>query len=97
MMRSKKSPVSGPAGTQSGGRGRNRSPRASKRYTPPIPMSMKRSGRWLAVLLFSLLGIGFVMIFLNYLGVLPGGASNWYLLGGLVFLSGGFFAATKYR
>jgi hypothetical protein len=42
-------------------------------------------------------GIGVLTIVLNYLGVLPGGASNWYLLGGLGLIICGFVAATQYR
>ena len=97
MARGKKVSVTRPAGSQSRATSVTKGVSASKRYTPPIPMSQRRSGRWLAIVLFALLGLGFLVIFLNYLGVFPGGASNWYLLAGLVFLGGGFFAATKYR
>jgi hypothetical protein len=48
-------------------------------------------------LIFASLALGFLLIFINYLGVLPGGASNWYLLVGIVFLAVGFYVATKYR
>ncbi len=97
MAKVKKSSVGRPAGSQSRTTSVTKGVPPSKRYTPPIPMSERRSGRWLAVALFVLLGLGFLVIFLNYLGVFPGGASNWYLLAGLVCLGGGFFAATKYR
>ncbi|CAG4934725.1 MULTISPECIES: cell division protein CrgA [Acidithrix] len=76
---------------------KNRSTTSSKRYTPPIPTSQKKSPRWMAYLLISFLILGFIFLFVNYLGVLPGGASNWYLLVGLVFLAGGFYMATRYR
>jgi hypothetical protein len=33
----------------------------------------------------------------NYLGLLPGGAKNSYLLVGLGFITGGFVTATRYR
>jgi hypothetical protein len=47
--------------------------------------------------MFAALGIGILMIITNYLGILPGGTSGWYLLGGLALLAIGFFTATRYR
>ena len=70
---------------------------ASKRYTPPIPASRRKSPTWMLVLIFGTLGLGVLSILLDYLGVLPGGASNWYLLGGLALLAVGFASATKYH
>jgi hypothetical protein len=73
---------------------------SSGRYTPPIPKEVKRSPRWVPVLMFSLLAAGLVVIILNYLGVMPtksGEASNWYLLLGLGLITGGFITATGYR
>lgn len=69
----------------------------SGRYTPPIPKEYKVSPRWVPVLMFTLLIGGFVMIVTNYLGVLPGGAKNLYLLIGLGLITSGFIAATRYR
>jgi len=73
-------------GTQSGG----------KRYTAPIPDSAKRSPIWVPILLFSFLGLGAVLIILNYTGLVPGGeASNVYLLIGLGLILGGIITATQ--
>lgn len=72
-------------------------PSATSRYTPPVPSEYKVSPRWVPVLMFTLLGLGMVMIFLNYLGLVPGGTSNWYLLGGLGLILGGIITATQYR
>jgi len=47
--------------------------------------------------MLSLLGLGVVVIVTNYLGVLPGGAKNGYLLLGLGLITAGFIAATRYR
>lgn len=69
----------------------------SGRYTPPIPRARKASPMWVPILLFSLIGLGIAGIVANYLGVLPGGASNWYLLGGLGLILAGFVTATQYR
>lgn len=40
---------------------------------------------------------GLLVIALNYLDVLPGATSPWYLLLGLVSLFSAFYAATKYK
>jgi hypothetical protein len=87
-----------PKGTGSGGRpAHDRRPGQSARYTPPVPRAAKVSPTWVPVLMFSLLGIGLVVILLNYLGVLPGGMSNAYLGVGLLAICGGIVTATQYR
>lgn len=71
---------------------------ASSRYTPPTHKSMQESPRWVPILMFSLLIIGALVIFFNYLGILlPGATDNWYLLVGLAFILGGIVTATQYR
>ncbi len=72
-------------------------PTASSRYTPPIPKEYKVSPVWVPVLLLTLLILGMLTILSNYLGLLPGGASNGYLLGGLGLITAGFIVATRYR
>jgi hypothetical protein len=72
-------------------------PEASTRYTPPVPKEFKVSPRWVPVLMFALLGIGSVLIVVNYLGVLPGGTSNSYLLVGLGLILASIITATQWR
>jgi Cell division protein CrgA len=72
-------------------------PSASSRYTPPIPKEYKVSPVWVPILLLTLLVAGMLVILCNYLGLLPGGAKNEYLLVGLALITGGFIVATKYR
>ncbi|MDP1805067.1 MAG: cell division protein CrgA, partial [Acidimicrobiales bacterium] len=72
-------------------------PEASRRYTPPIPNAYKVSPTWVPVLMFTLLAIGLIVIFCNYLGVLPGGTKNSYLLVGLGGILAGIITATQYR
>ena len=67
------------------------------RYTPPIPREQKVSPWWVPALMFLLLGLGVITIFLNYVNLLPGDASNGYLLLGLLFITGGFVVATNYH
>lgn len=48
--------------------------------------------------MFGLMGLGLVVILLNYVIEDRFGApSNWYLLGGLGLVLGGIVAATQYR
>jgi hypothetical protein len=90
-------PKGGPAkrgGSASGGGGGSTT---SGRYTAPIPAEMRSSPRWYPVFMLVLFAIGLVGIMLNYLGLLPGGASNVYLFIGLGFIVAGFVAATRWH
>jgi len=55
------------------------------------------SPRWVPVLMFALLGLGMLTIVANYLNLVPGDASNGWLIGGLVMITGGFLVATQYH
>jgi hypothetical protein len=90
-----KGTVPGRPAPRAGGSGSR--PEATGRYTPPIPRSQKVSPPWVPVLMFTLLGVGALVIVINYLGVLPGSPDNWYLLGGLALITGGFITATQYH
>ena len=57
--------------------------------------SKKVSSRWVAPTMFGLLGLGTAMIIVNYVDLLPGGTSNWYLLGGLGLVLAGIMTATQ--
>ena len=70
---------------------------ASSRYTPPVPSYMKQSPRWVPILMFGLWLAGGLIIILYYLGAVPGGRSQWYLMIGLGMILGGLYTATKYR
>ncbi len=69
----------------------------SGRYTPPIPKEVRVSPTWVPVLMGALLIVGALLIILNYLDILPGGASNAYLLVGLGLITAGFVAATQWH
>lgn len=87
-------------GTRPGGAsriGRYTPPEESGRYTPPIPRDVRTSPRWFGPLVLVLLVLGVLMILLNYLTVLPGAVSVWYLIGGLALIFVGFLMATRYR
>ncbi len=70
---------------------------ASTRYTPPVARTVKVSPIWVPIIMFTLLGAGTIVILVNYLGLWPGGTSNWYLLGGLGLILGGIITATQYH
>jgi hypothetical protein len=89
--------VQGGRVTPKGGHTKASRPEQSSRYTPPIPQQFKVSPMWVPVLMFTLLALGLVVIFCNYLGVLPGGTKNSYLLVGLGSILGGIVTATQYR
>ena len=67
------------------------------RYTAPTPREVKVSPRWVPALMATCLALGAAVILLNYVNVLPGSVSNWYLLAGLGLITGGFVTATQWR
>ncbi len=69
----------------------------SSRYTPPIPRSAKASPPWWPVLVFGLLGLGMLIIMLDYTGILPGAPNNWLLIPALACITGGLVALMNYR
>jgi hypothetical protein len=70
---------------------------SSTRYTPPTAADLKAPSRlWVPVLMFAMLGIGALLIILNYVGAL-GGVNNAWLVVGLAFILAGIITATQYR
>ncbi|MEI7747282.1 MAG: cell division protein CrgA [Actinomycetota bacterium] len=69
----------------------------SGRYTAPTPEATRHSPSWWGPVLLGLMILGVLIILLNYLTVLPGSASAWYLLVGLGVVFAGFGMATRYH
>jgi hypothetical protein len=67
------------------------------RVTARRPVGADHSPHWYAWLLIDLLIFGMLVITLNYLQVLPGSTSSWYLVMGLVSMFSAFYLATRYR
>jgi len=68
------------------------------RYTPPKPHPERAAANKLYLVLFAaLLGAGVLAIALNFLLVLPGSQSAWYVLLGLALMASSFFAIVRYR
>ena len=77
--------------------GHRSAPSQGGRYTAPIPREMRSSPWWVPVMILTFFGLGLICILLNYLGLLPGGASNVYLFIGLGLIVAGFISATQYH
>ena len=65
------------------------------RYNAPISPDSKTSPGWVPTLMFGLLLLGIVIIFFNYVGWMPGGMKNVYLMLGLGCILGGIVTATQ--
>jgi hypothetical protein len=76
---------------------------ANKRPTPPKKPAVSQaenmgsSPTWYVATMFGLMAVGIVVILINYMGLLPGGTSNLYLLGGLAMIGIGFAMTLNYR
>jgi len=67
------------------------------RYTAKTKQDTTKSPRWFGALILEFLGFGLVVIVMNYLNVLPGSVSPWYLVLGLAAMFAAFFLATRYK
>jgi len=67
------------------------------RITNPKPANADHSPHWYGWLLLDLLLFGVLVITLNYLQVLPGSVSSWYLAMGLASMFAAFYLATRFR
>lgn len=77
--------------------GRYVSAEARGRVTKRRSANADHSPAWFGWVLLDLLLFGVIVITLNYLQVLPGATSSWYLALGLVSMFAGFYLATMYR
>jgi hypothetical protein len=87
-------------GRSTGGRTTSHQPaeRArNDRYTPPIPKNVKVSPKWMGPLIIALFVVGVLIIILNYADLLPGGVSNWWLVGAIGSIFAGLMVATRYH
>ena len=95
-----KLPSAGPSGSSGQGPVRTQDSayhavERSSRYQPPVPKYVKESPRWVPILMFTLLGLGLLTIIGYYL-VSPL-RHQYFLLGGLAFILGGLYTATKWH
>ncbi|MBW4030498.1 MAG: cell division protein CrgA [Acidobacteria bacterium] len=77
--------------------GRYVDPHERGRITRKVEHAKDHSPHWFGWVLLDLMIFGVLVITLNYLQVLPGATSPWYLALGLVTLFAAFYLATRYR
>lgn len=76
--------------------------KANRRPTPPkkrqeVSKKQPPSPTWYVVIMWGLMGVGILVILINYMGLLPGGTSNAYLVAGLLGIAIGFAMTLNYR
>ena len=77
--------------------------KANKRPTPPKNPAVTEvadkgpSPTWYVATMFGLMALGIVVILLNYMGLMPGGTSNTWLLTGLAGIAVGFGMTLNFR
>ena len=76
---------------------KNAQPTQSKKLSSQTVGDKGPSSRRYIILMTALMVIGVLMIVLNYLTVLPGSVSKWYLWSGLGLIGVGFIMTTEYR
>ena len=76
---------------------KNSQPTQTKKLSPKAFGDKGPSSRSYIVIMTLLMVLGVLMIVLNYLTVLPGSVSKWYLWSGLGLIGIGFIMTTEYR
>ncbi len=74
----------------------------AKKRPPPPPKKdpVKEKGpspTWYTATMFGLMGVGLLVILLNYMGLMPGDTNNTWLLLGLGGIAGGFAMTLNFR
>jgi hypothetical protein len=69
----------------------------SNRYTPPIDRSTKSSPLWFGILIVAMFALGVLIVILNYVGALPGGVNNVWLVAAIGSIFVGLLLATRYH
>ena len=78
-------------------RTKNNRPTQSKNISSQMSSGKGPSPRWYVITMSSLMIVGVLLIVLNYLTLLPGSVSRWYLWSGLGCIGIGFIMTTKYN
>ena len=72
-------------------------PTQSKKMSSLVDGDKGPSSKKYIIIMTMLMVLGVLMIVLNYLTVLPGSVSKWYLWSGLGLIGIGFIMTTEYR
>ena len=78
-------------------RTKNNRPTKSKNISSQMSSGKGPSPKWYVITMSSLMIIGVLLIVFNYLTLLPGSVSKWYLWSGLALIGGGFLMTTNYN
>ena len=78
-------------------RTKSRKPTQSKNISNQMSSGKGPSPRWYVVTMSALMIMGVLLIVLNYLTLLPGSVSRWYLWSGLGLIGAGFLMTTNYN
>tara|TARA_B100001121_G_C18231299_1_gene408297 strand:+ start:47 stop:301 length:255 start_codon:yes stop_codon:yes gene_type:complete len=78
-------------------RTKNSKPTQSKNISNKMSSNKGPSPRWYVVTMSALMIVGVLLIVLNYLTLLPGSVSRWYLWSGLGLIGAGFLMTTNYN
>ena len=76
---------------------KNSKPTQSKKLSSLVVNDKGPSSKAYIITMSALMVLGVLMIVLNYLTVLPGSVSKWYLWSGLGLIGIGFIMTTEYR
>ena len=76
---------------------KNSQPTQSKKISSQLIGDKGPSSKQYILTMASLMVLGVLMIVLNYLTILPGSVSKWYLWSGLGLIGIGFIMTTEYR
>tara|TARA_B100001250_G_scaffold410188_1_gene436110 strand:- start:9 stop:263 length:255 start_codon:yes stop_codon:yes gene_type:complete len=76
---------------------KNSQPTQSKKLSSQVIGDKGPSSKGYIIIMSSLMIIGVLLIVLNYLTLLPGSVSKWYLWSGLGLIGIGFIMTTEYR
>jgi len=72
-------------------------PPRSGRHTPPVPKKVKTSPRWMGFAIVGSFVVGALVVILDYVGLLPGGVNNIWLLAAIAAIFVGLLLATRYH
>ncbi len=64
---------------------------------PPVHKDEKVSPAWYAALMFTLMGLGVLIIILNYIELVPGGQASIWLYSGLGLIAAGFLMTMNFH
>ncbi len=78
-------------------KGRRKPSRAARPSPQPVADKHKESPTWYVATMWSLMGVGLIVIVANYIGILPGSFASAYLYSGLAGIGVGFMMTLNWH